>query len=794
MSVEIPIDFIARFESSVKDLKKFTDLTGKEVEKMQSGFKGLQDAAALVFGAVVVKKGIDTLVNGFKDVTRAGAEYETEVIRLGQALRINNEYSEDAVKTFIALGDEMQANTKYAGGEIVNQIALAKAYGLTNEETEKLVRASVDLAAATGKDLSTATEVLAKTYSGQAGQLGKMVKGVNTLTEAQLLSGKAVDLVAKQYRGFAAAELQTFSGLIDKIGQNYEDLLEAFGRPITESGAVKQLLKEINDLIVSGTDEAISNRQAISDFVASFIEASFVSIGVIAKIFGAVYDVFQGVVTIIQFAIDSLQAFFQSGVAIGKLLSGDLAGAVKTLSDEFSETAEAFNKVGAGAANSNKLIDSMGMINARIQEANYSTKQLADGAGVLSTKFDDSAKSADRFGKSLKSDFEALVKDLEKNVGDPIENLTATLETNTKLIKNAVISGLTSETRGAELIGKLRLSYEKQVGEERQKQLDLERKRFQEFVGRIKEINQNPLKIFAGGQDNRGNSLGLSEGQQMGVAAGLGGVQQLLGGKEGARKFLGAAASAVGTAFLGPAGEALGPIVETLSQGPEAVKNMIKEFAQALPELIENIILAIPEVLIETMEQLPLIVERMIERAPEIIQRLIERLPDVIAAFIRNIPKMMMAMVAMAPRLFMEMAKQMGPVIGKFLEGAVQFTGKLLEGAGQFIGKILEGAVNFIGEIISGAGRFIDELVKGIGNIGGGGGFLGTGIGGSGGLIPDSVPIIGGLFKAGESYSGNMMSEKSGGGSQQVSVSVEISRKQLAEAILEINQMGYRTA
>ncbi len=804
MAVQIPIEFLAKFEKSQAELNKFSQETSKAVSGLESKFSNLGKIVGVVFGAAIVKKGFDTALEGLAAVTKAGAEYETEVTRLGQSLRITNEFSEDAVASFLALGDEMQRNTKFTGGQIANQVALAKTYGLTNRETEKLIRASVDLAAATGDDLSTATEKLARTYSGQAGQLGKLVPQLQTLTEEQLLNGKAIDIVAKQYADFARGELSTFAGLQEKIAQNQEEVLEAFGRPITENGAVKGLLTEINNLLVNLTDYITENRDSISEFTTTAVNGFLTFLKVGNEVFRVFEMGFRTIALAGQAVLDIFQATAGVGFALRKALKGDLSGALEEITGQFKETKEAAQGLSDTSTRYDNLSASIDKIQERIVDVAANTKKVTEAAKDSAKGFDDAAKAGARFGRSLKADFEAVLSRIEQNVGDPIENLTAKLNADIKIINNAIKAGVTDEIKGAEYIKRLRLNTEKLISEERKKQIDAEEKRFERLKSRIREIINDPIR-GALGENQRGNSLGLSAGQQIGVAGGIGSVNAILGGKEGARRLLGSAASAAGTALLGPAGEALGPLVQALSQGPDAVRQMVRDFAQAIPDLIEAIIDAIPVLIIELADQFPVIIERLADKAPEIIERLVEKAPDIIVALVKSSPMITLALV----------------------KGAAKFVAETVRGAGRFVQEILKGAGRFVEEIVRGAGRFIEEVIKGAGNvgkdlfggvgdigksiglgggkdaIGGGiGNLLGGGLFGGGGGNPlgdigRSVLNPGNWFKgsAAQSYVGSPTAPAmSGGGGRPAQIVLQVGRKQLAEVMLDINRLGYRTS
>lgn len=807
--VQIPIEFLAQFDKSQKELAKFASQTDKSVSGIEKRFSTLTTVVGAVFGAAIIKKGFDATISGLKSVITEGAKYETEVTRLGQSLRITNEFSQQAVNRFIALGDEIERTTIFTGGQIAEQVALAKTYSLTNKETESLVKASVALAGATGKDLNTATTLLANSYSGQAGQLRKLVPEVANLTEEQLLSGAAIDIIAKKFANFAGAELNTFNGQIIRSAQNLENIQEAAGRAITEDGGIRQILKEYNAALVSFTELINENRAEIGEFISVVLNGFFT----IGKVTSEVFRVFElGFRTIGlagQAIIDTFKTAASAGEIVIKLLKGDFAGAAKIMANNFKETAAAANSIGDASTRYDKFGAAVDRVQERVADASAETKALQKSTNDLGKEFDSSADASKRFGQKLKGEFETLQKQIEETGAIPLETLSKKLESQIRLVNKALSLGVTNEKTAVDIIGKLRLKYEYEVGEERKRLADEEKKRYEELAAKLREITQNPLKVLVGNND-RGNRAGLSENQQRGVAAGGGALTTILGGAEGAKKLIGNVGTALGFAIAGPAGEVLGPILEQLSAGPEQVKAQIRAFAQAIPDLIQAIIESIPVVIEELANQAPLIIERLTDKAPEIIEALIEKAPSVMVALAKSAPKVTFALVSAMPKVIAKLLEGVPRFIERLVSGAGQFVARILEGAVMFVAKILEGAANFIGAIINGAGRFIEELVKGIGKalsgLGGGGigGIIGGGSGGLGGLLTGGFAgsILGGggglggaIRGIGRSF-GFKTGEFGGVGAQAqvpTKVVLQIERRQLAEVMVDLNRLGYRT-
>lgn len=790
MAVTVPIDFLSRFEKSLDGLDAFANDVSKKTSKIGKDFDTMGKIFKVVGGLFVA----DKIVSGIKTVINASAEAEKSLHGMELALKLAGDFSEQSSRKFQELGKQIQRTSTFDDDLVLSQVAVAKQFGATNEETERLIKAAVDLAAATDGDLNKAVTLLGKSLDGTAGKLSETVPEVKALTAAQLAAGDAIDVVAKRFAGAGAASLETYSGALVNAENQFGGLLESLGDVITQNDSVIATIKEAGILFGNLAKIVDENRGSLGQLVTGGVLVFAKSLVVLLEIAREV-----------QLAFEILWRDIQQGFAQVATIPAKLKNFITFNSKanaQINKDLEAFfedndNKGLARIQVYDKLIMSIADFGAGVEKASEQVTELASEEEKLGQKVEKRRRSANLFADETKKEFEGLQKSLEFIGRNPFETLANKFANQMKLIDNAKQLGFINDAKRLELLNKLELQYQKDVAEE-QKKIDEEReKKAAEFAQRLQEIVSNPVSALFSEDARKGRTTTLSEDQQVGVAGGLGAIQTVLGGKEGARKLLGSVGSAVGTAFLGPAGQALGPIVEALSQGPDAVRDMVRQFAQAIPDLIQAIIEALPVLIEELANQLPVIIERLVEKAPDIILALIKALPRVITALIVMVPRIIGAMIEGIPRF-----------IGKLVEGAGQFIGKIVEGGAQFIGKILEGAVQFVGKIIEGAAQFVGKILEGP-KLGPGGGGLIPGVN----IIPDSIPLIGGLFKSGGGDAGDLSvsrqfsesareraaSQKSSAssaqaGNQVIQVNLQVGQSQLASAILDLNRLGYRLA
>ena len=171
-------------------------------------------------------------------------------------------------------------------------------------------------------------------------------------------------------------------------------------------------------------------------------------------------------------------------------------------------------------------------------------------------------------------------------------------------------------------------------------------------------------------------------------------MSQVANGKEGARNLIVEGAATGIDSFLPGAGQALKPLIGALSQGPEATKAFVKEFAEGVPEIIGALVEAIPVFVEELSNQVPVIVDKLLQKVPDIIGAIVRATPKIIAAQVQEAPKVIMAMVENVPNL-----------IQSFIDG-------LINGAGDFVQALIDAVNPFssdgaVGGFFSDVGDFL---------------------------------------------------------------------------------------
>ena len=253
-------------QSTAKKIKG----TNKEIKgSFLDVFKGnvAANAAVAAFSmmAGAAKSAFNTIISG--SIAAANAQ-QIAVKKMNNALALFGDFSTEASESMLAFTDELERNTGVGQDVLLNQIALAKSFGGTNEQTQQLTKAAVDLAEATGITLVSATRTLGKTLAGTIGLVGEAAPELRTLSKAALESGAAIDIILQKFGGSAAAQVKTFTGGIKQLENAFGGIQEEIGNAIIKNQAIINVLGVAGEMFQEFEQLIKDNQKAISLFVA----------------------------------------------------------------------------------------------------------------------------------------------------------------------------------------------------------------------------------------------------------------------------------------------------------------------------------------------------------------------------------------------------------------------------------------------------------------------------------------------------------------------------------------------
>ena len=253
-------------DKGLKDMKNKLDEAGKTIDagaKKGKGFadnlKGISNKAVAAAGAVAgvavaVKKTVDAL----NDCEAAYQVQRKAEIALQTAAKNNPYLNDESVYNLRNFASELQSLSEIGDEVSLQVMSQLAATGRNEEQIRQIMSAAADMAAVTGNSIQNVALQLNKTYSGLAGELGETNGAIRALTKEELENGRAIELVAKQYKGAAVATADV--GV--QLSNSWGDFKENIGRGWQN---VTQPVKQFFIDVLNDINEATAKTNALKD-------------------------------------------------------------------------------------------------------------------------------------------------------------------------------------------------------------------------------------------------------------------------------------------------------------------------------------------------------------------------------------------------------------------------------------------------------------------------------------------------------------------------------------------------
>lgn len=402
-------------EKQLGSLGKKASEINKDIEK---NFQSLAKGAGIALGAMTAA-GAALLAAGAKGVAAANVQ-ENAIKRLNTSLKTSGSFSESASKSLQEFASQLQSNTRFGDELILNQLALAKSFGASNEQAKQIVKTATDLSESMGIDLESATRNVSKTLGGFAGELGETIPALKKLTKEQLMAGEGVALLSQRFEGAANEQVKTFSGRLEQLGNTVGDTWEQFGFVITRSDAMKGVISGLTDVFANLIQWIAKNEDGLQNLVKFGVDLFIKGI----KGSGQIVIFFNRALAGLRIVLNEVVQGFLGYVDVITTVGSKIPG----IGDKFAELNESALTFGAKFNDStNDVIEQQALLEEKI-----------DG---FTTFFVDTVDkridAAERESKSQVKQFEVMSTNIEKKTDKYYKNLGGIRRKNTsKLISD----------------------------------------------------------------------------------------------------------------------------------------------------------------------------------------------------------------------------------------------------------------------------------------------------------------------------------------------------------------------
>jgi hypothetical protein len=798
------------------DTKEATQNLSSFKSKMQQDLGGLEKSfgsfaklgASIAAGFAALKIG-QFLSEGIRDAIEA----EKSLAKLANQLKVTGEFSEAAVREFDEFAGAVERATNVSAEAVLEQTALAKSFGLTNEESKNLVRAATQLSAVTGDSLSTSVDTLLKSYQGQSRQLSLVIGETANLTKEQLRNGDAIDLINAKYGGTAEAALNTFGGALTALERSFGDIAKEIGTNIIQSQSLITTIKQLEN-VFSTFNKSISG-SALTSIIDATIKSVLLVGEAFAKTFGFIDRIVSGVVVVLQrinLAVGFLSGKFLDlqeavrGPNVETSILKDNLEALKKEARESLAVAESAFLRGENAANQfgEELAKARAEIGTLGKEAVATSNTI--NRATNSTRAGVRPEEIERAKQSFKS----LSNEIFQSVATETEKVNAKRREQIEQLESIRKLEIISLKEFSDTKIRINEAAEKQITEITQREADkraLEQKR--QGAGGVGASG-------AAGVDGIDGTIELNadaaeKALVSGLSTGANVITAALNGRDGAVQMASTIGAGVADKFLPGFGQAVGPLITALSQDSETIRESTKEFVAAIPDLVLGI-----------LEGLYIVIELLVKGIAKAFLDGVKAIARGIGLFFAGVGKFLSGFTEATGKAFSG--------LGAIFEKAFGSIGRFFENIGEKIFNALsDGAqalVDSVGDLFQGiidgfANLFkpITDLFSNIGIGGGEGGLFGgsviPGFLAEGGVVPPGFPndTYPAFLTSGETVVPaakplpEMSSENSGvmvallgqilnklSEPMQVSTTAEVNGRALADIILQLNRNSARLA
>ena len=238
--------FSAKVGADVSGFQKGMQKAEKSLKKLADGItnigkKGIVGSLAnvtLAMGGVVTA--FKTATKVVKDVAKAVGEcteaYKQQAIveRTLQTAIQNNPYvTGKALQNLKQFASDMQRISNVGDEQIIQLETQLISLGRTEEETMNIIRVAMDMSATGTMSLDTAITQLNATLNGNIGRLGQQNAELKNLTEEELKSGKAVEILGEKFKGLSEATVDT-SKQLKNIKGDFKEAIGEFTLPSSD--------------------------------------------------------------------------------------------------------------------------------------------------------------------------------------------------------------------------------------------------------------------------------------------------------------------------------------------------------------------------------------------------------------------------------------------------------------------------------------------------------------------------------------------------------------------------------
>jgi len=358
------------------------------IDKVAAGLDALKEKSVIAFGA------ISALVVAS---VKAYGEQEKATNSLNQTLVQQGIYTKELSKNYQGLASELQKKSVFADEEIVQAQSTLQSYLGQTKVTKELLKSTLDLAAAKGIDLHSASEMVGKSIGTNTNALGRQgIQLSDNATKAEKLA-EVTDKLTSRFGGQAEAQTQGL-GSLKVMSNQMGEILELIGEKL--SPAIIALTKYFTEFTFSiqQNQNSMDGLVSISKLMIKGLIIGFSEVVQIASGLGAMFGTLMGAMS------QAVQGQFK--MAWETLRSGNEAANEEAI-QRAGKTTETLKQIDESFAEHKKAQDVADL--DRIKQSNANKQKASEEQRLIDQEIDLARKEED---KIIEDEYQMGLRDL----------------------------------------------------------------------------------------------------------------------------------------------------------------------------------------------------------------------------------------------------------------------------------------------------------------------------------------------------------------------------------------------
>ena len=279
VNLQVQVNLLENINSTLKGINasfdKFAKTASDSVKTVESDFsKVTKSFSAFSLGIVAVNQGLEllgkaynTIIPYFKEAIKEAADQEKQESLLANAMKQRGIYTEEVYAQNLRLADSLQVLSIYQDDQILNAERILLQLGVEQNQLENVTKATMDFATAKGMDLSSASEIVAKSIGTSTNALKRYGIEIDNSLKGTARAAAIVSELNRVFGGSSAAATNNHVGVLTQLNNIWKELLEQFGNYVVKNPFVTTAIKELSGFIKELTGIVKNNKTEIISFV-----------------------------------------------------------------------------------------------------------------------------------------------------------------------------------------------------------------------------------------------------------------------------------------------------------------------------------------------------------------------------------------------------------------------------------------------------------------------------------------------------------------------------------------------